>query len=271
MTVISSSNNTEKLEGVAKSSRRWPLSFFRDKREREAPHSVVREDFSSQSPCSQNFQLATRTVRGATSSQGAHCSFTVAARWLVELQPQQPAAGCAGPGPWRQAHRQPHRTSIEGTAHQLTVTINGTDDKAQIGGTATGVVTEETALHTGGQLTITDPDAGQDQFVAQPNAQGAHGSFTVQPDGSWSYSLNNQQPAVQGLAHGDQLTDSLTVTSIDGTAHQLTVTINGTDDKAQIGGTATGRSPRRRRFTPAVSSPSPIPTPVRISSWRSLM
>ncbi|WP_203416200.1 VCBS domain-containing protein, partial [Pseudovibrio axinellae] len=83
-------------------------------------------------------------------------------------------------------------------------------------------------------------DAGQNQFVGQSAAQGAHGSFTVQPDGSWSYALDNQQPAVQGLKSGDQLTDSLTVTSIDGTTHQLTVTINGTDDKAQIGGTATG-------------------------------
>ncbi|WP_153039326.1 VCBS domain-containing protein, partial [Pseudovibrio axinellae] len=59
-------------------------------------------------------------------------------------------------------------------------------------------------------------------------------------DGSWSYALDNQQPAVQGLKSGDQLTDSLTVTSIDGTSHKLTITINGTDDKAQIGGVDTG-------------------------------
>ncbi|WP_203416198.1 VCBS domain-containing protein, partial [Pseudovibrio axinellae] len=91
-----------------------------------------------------------------------------------------------------------------------------------------------------GQLSIVDPDAGQNQFVPQSHASAAHGTFTVQPDGSWSYALDNQQPAVQGLKSGDQLTDSLTVTSVDGTSHKLTITIHGTDDKAQIGGTATG-------------------------------
>nr|WP_280142305.1 VCBS domain-containing protein [Pseudovibrio axinellae] len=177
---------------------------------------------------------------GQSAAQGAHGSFTVQpdGSWSYALDNQQPAVQGLKSGD--QLTDSLTVTSVDGTTHKLTITINGTDDKAQIGGTATGTVTEETALTTGGQLTVTDPDAGEAQFVGQSAAQGAHGTFTVQPDGSWSYALDNQQPAVQGLKSGDQLTDSLTVTSVDGTSHKLTITIHGTDDKAQIGGTATG-------------------------------
>ncbi|WP_299355778.1 VCBS domain-containing protein, partial [uncultured Shimia sp.] len=130
--------------------------------------------------------------------------------------------------------------SVDGTSHQLVVNVMGTDDKATIAGTAVGAVTEDKLTSTGGKLDVTDPDAGQDQFVPQTGAAGAHGSFTVQPDGTWSYALDNGQPAVQALKTGDQITDTLTVSTIDGTTKQITVTINGTDDKATIAGTAVG-------------------------------
>uniref|UniRef100_UPI002637A6A2 VCBS domain-containing protein n=1 Tax=uncultured Shimia sp. TaxID=573152 RepID=UPI002637A6A2 len=131
-------------------------------------------------------------------------------------------------------------STVDGTTKQITVTINGTDDKAAISGTAVGAVTEDKLASTGGKLDVTDPDAGQAGFVPQTGAAGAHGSFTVQPDGTWSYTLDNGQPAVQALKTGDQITDTLTVSTVDGTTKQITVTINGTDDKAIIGGVDTG-------------------------------
>ncbi len=130
--------------------------------------------------------------------------------------------------------------SVDGTSHQLVVNVMGTDDKAAISGTAVGAVTEDKLTSTGGKLDVTDPDAGQASFVPQTGAAGAHGSFTVQPDGTWSYTLDNGQPAVQALKTGEQLTDTLTVSTVDGTTKQITVTINGTDDKAIIGGVDTG-------------------------------
>ncbi|WP_255253635.1 VCBS domain-containing protein [Pelagimonas varians] len=131
-------------------------------------------------------------------------------------------------------------STVDGTTKQITVTINGTDDKAAIAGTAVGAVTEDKLTAAGGKLDITDPDAGQARFVPQTGAAGAHGSFTVQPDGTWSYALDNGQPAVQALKTGDQITDTLTVSTVDGTTKQITVTINGTDDKAVISGVSTG-------------------------------
>ena len=46
--------------------------------------------------------------------------------------------------------------------------------------------------------------------------------------------------AVQALNVGGTLTDTFSVTTVDGTAQTVTVTINGTNDAAVISGTSTG-------------------------------
>ena len=124
--------------------------------------------------------------------------------------------------------------SVDGTQHTITVTINGRDDGAVIGGVDTAAVSEDTHVNAGhldtsGQLTITDADAGQAQFIAQTSAAG-YGEFAIDTSGHWSYSADNTQSAVQQLKTGESLTDSLTVTSADGTTHTVTVTIQGTND-----------------------------------------
>ncbi|WP_165821534.1 VCBS domain-containing protein [Falsiruegeria mediterranea] len=175
-----------------------------------------------------------------TGAAGAHGSFTVQpdGTWSYTLDNGQPAVQALKTGD--QITDTLTVSTVDGTTKQITVTINGTDDKAAISGTAVGAVTEDKLTATGGKLDVTDPDAGQASFVPQTGAAGAHGSFTVQPDGTWSYTLDNGQPAVQALKTGDQITDTLTVSTVDGTTKQITVTINGTDDKAAISGTAVG-------------------------------
>src|SRR5207302_1463568 len=60
-------------------------------------------------------------------------------------------------------------------------------------------------------------------------------------DGSWTYTANNSQTAIEQLAAGQSLTDSFTAVSSDGTKSQLvTVTIFGTNDVPVIGGVSTG-------------------------------
>ena len=58
--------------------------------------------------------------------------------------------------------------------------------------------------------------------------------------GVWTYTLNDANSAVQALNVGDKLTDTFTVTTIDGTPQVVTVTINGTNDAAVISGATTG-------------------------------
>ncbi|WP_175558056.1 VCBS domain-containing protein [Roseibium suaedae] len=177
-----------------------------------------------------------------TGVAGAHGLFTVHpdGTWSYQLDNSQPAVQALTSGGGQLTDTLTVST-LDGTTQQITVTINGTDDGAKIGGTAVGTVTEDRLLTTGGKLDVTDPDAGQAQFVPQTGVAGAHGLFTVHPDGTWSYQLDNSQPAVQALTSGGgQLTDTLTVSTLDGTTQQITVTINGTDDGAKIGGTAVG-------------------------------
>ncbi|MCL1047991.1 VCBS domain-containing protein, partial [Shewanella electrodiphila] len=135
--------------------------------------------------------------------------------------------------------------SVDGTEQKISVTINGTDDKAVIGGTSSAQLTEDKDVHQGqlhvdGALTVTDVDNGQNQFQATVQ-QGQFGSLSLNELGHWTYTADNSQQAIQGLKTGESLTDTLVVHSVDGTEQKVTVTINGTDDKAVIGGTSSAQ------------------------------
>lgn len=138
-------------------------------------------------------------------------------------------------------------TTIDGTPQVVTVTINGTNDAAVISGATTGSVTEDGGTKCDpptatGTLTATDVDnASGFTAVNCPTASDAgYGTFTMTADGVWTYKLDNSNCAVQALNVGDKLTDTFKVTSLDGTAQLVTVTINGTNDAAIICGTKDG-------------------------------
>ena len=139
-------------------------------------------------------------------------------------------------------------TSIGGTPQLITITINGSNDAAIISGTATGTVTEAACGEHGtptatGRLTDTDVDNTPDSFtpVTSPKVSDhGYGSFQMTADGVWTYTLDNANCAVQALNVRDTLTDTFTVTTIDGTAQVVTITIRGTNDPAIIRGCTTG-------------------------------
>ena len=94
-----------------------------------------------------------------------------------------------------------------------------------------------------GTLTDTDVDNPANTFtaVSSPTAStDGYGTFTMTAAGVWTYTLNDANGAVQALNVGDTLTDSFTVTTIDGTPQVVTITIDGTNDAAVISGTTTG-------------------------------
>ncbi|MFA0575439.1 VCBS domain-containing protein, partial [Vibrio splendidus] len=129
--------------------------------------------------------------------------------------------------------------SADGTPHQITITVNGTNDKAIIGGTNSGAVTEESQLQTSGTLTVTDVDTGEAHF-SNTDIAGTLGTLHLTDNGTWTYDLDNTNPQVQALGKGATATDTITVNSADGTPHQITITVNGTNDTAVIGGTSAG-------------------------------
>ena len=134
-------------------------------------------------------------------------------------------------------------TSEDGTDTQvITVTITGTNDVPLITGATSGGVSEDDTTSTGGTLTVNDTDTGQSalQAVTDGVGDGQHGTFAVQSNGVWTYALNNGDTAVQALAEGATLTDTLIVLSADGTPSAITVTITGTNDVPVITGDTTG-------------------------------
>lgn len=139
-------------------------------------------------------------------------------------------------------------------AEPFTIAINGTNDAAVISGTISGTATEAGAsviaarsalstLSASGTLTSTDVDDAPNTFTAvgtpTPGTHG-YGTFTMTEGGVWTYTVDDANPAVQALNVGDTLTDSFTVTTIDGTATTVTILIKGANDAAIISGTTTG-------------------------------
>ncbi|WP_417069543.1 retention module-containing protein [Niveibacterium terrae] len=131
--------------------------------------------------------------------------------------------------------------SADGTPSTITVEIAGTNNAAVITGSDAGSVKEDTTTLASGTLSVTDADAGEASFQVQTNAAGAHGTFSIDAAGHWTYTLNSADPAVQALGEGQSLpNETFTVKSLDGTEHTVTVAITGTNDIASITGSAAG-------------------------------
>ncbi|MEZ8699523.1 VCBS domain-containing protein, partial [Vibrio lentus] len=121
----------------------------------------------------------------------------------------------------------------DGTPQTIEMTIGGNDDNAIVSGVDAGSVTEDQTTQVHGQLTVTDSDLGQDHFQASL-LTGQFGTLVLSKDGTWTYNLDNGNPAVQALGQGSTATDTITVHSADGTPHQITIAVNGTNDNPVV-------------------------------------
>ena len=129
-------------------------------------------------------------------------------------------------------------TSLDGTATEtISVTVAGVDDAATFSGADSGAVAEDGTLVANGKLTVDDVDRGEAAFAAVVSAlKGAYGDFTFEAtSGDWTYTLNNNK--AQGLKSSDTVTESLTVESLDGTRHEIEVTVQGADEAPPAGTT----------------------------------
>ncbi|MDF0497754.1 VCBS domain-containing protein [Bradyrhizobium yuanmingense] len=152
-------------------------------------------------------------------------------------------------------------TTLDGTAQVVTITIHGSNDAAVISGTTAGSVTEAGGVanttpgapSATGTLVAADVDNASNTFttVSSPKAStGGYGTYTITAAGAWTYMLDNASGAVQALNVGDALTDSFTVTTLDGTPQVVTITIHGSNDAALISGTTTGSVTEAGTFSP---------------------
>jgi VCBS repeat-containing protein len=133
---------------------------------------------------------------------------------------------------------------------RVTIDIEGVNDAATISGDNTGAAVEAGGVGNAiagtptdsGDLDVADLDAGEAVFqaVAPASLTGTYGDFTFdETTGEWTYTLDNDRAATQALNVGDAASDSLVVTSLDGTdTETITVNITGANDAAVITGTA---------------------------------
>ncbi|CAN4267737.1 VCBS repeat [Methylophilaceae bacterium] len=131
--------------------------------------------------------------------------------------------------------------SVDGTSHDITITITGTNDVPSFSaglGSDLGAVTEDitysttTDLRTTGKLTVTDADgtaqSAIDTVITPVASNGALGSLSINAAGEWIYTVDNS--LVQYLDAAETKQEVFTVKSVDGTSHDITITITGTDD-----------------------------------------
>ncbi|MGR5308000.1 VCBS domain-containing protein, partial [Vibrio mediterranei] len=126
------------------------------------------------------------------------------------------------------------------TSQNIQIVIGGSDDNAVISGIDSGAVVEDLhvkngSIKTQGDLTIVDTDIGEAHFASQVLV-GQFGSLNIDANGHWSYEANNLQAAVQQLGKGDELHETFTVASVDGTTHEIKIEIDGVNDLPVMAG-----------------------------------
>ena len=139
--------------------------------------------------------------------------------------------------------------TTDGTSQVVTITINGTNDAPVISGDTTGAVVEAGGVDNGtpgtplatGDLSYSDVDNPNDLWVpVDTPLRSQFGTYTLTAAGVWTYTLDNDNPAVQARNDGQTLTDTFAVFTVGGTEQLVTITINGANDAADVTGPVTG-------------------------------
>jgi len=84
-------------------------------------------------------------------------------------------------------------------------------------------------------VTVIDPDPGEDLLVEQTATATQYGTFSILPSGTWEYTLDTADPTIAALVQGDRITDTIQISSVDGTTADLVITINGVGGAAPTG------------------------------------
>jgi VCBS repeat-containing protein len=138
------------------------------------------------------------------------------------------------------AGNQAPQPPVESSGATLTVTIHGHTDTV-IANADTNDVTEDDPTNTAtGNVLANDTGTGLTVTAVSGSAAnvstdvpGTFGTFHIASDGSYTYTLDNNNATVNALAAGQTLTDSIAYSATDGTetsSSTLTITIHGHTD-----------------------------------------
>ncbi|MER2490728.1 chondroitinase-B domain-containing protein [Catenovulum sediminis] len=92
-----------------------------------------------------------------------------------------------------------------------------------------------------GSLYVTDDDEGEAYFKELNAELTTYGHFSISKQGSWTYTLDTSHPDISTLdSKTDSIIDTITVTSADGSSHQIMITIVGVDKPTNIPASISG-------------------------------
>ncbi len=125
----------------------------------------------------------------------------------------------------------------------ISINVQGANDAPVIDATVydNTEVTEDDVLTATGVINVTEIDTNDTlSFVVLGTDTSGFGTLTVNPNGTWSYALNNDSELVQSLNTGDVRTDTFNVAVTDPSGARdtttISITINGADDVNPDGG-----------------------------------
>ncbi|NMY52660.1 retention module-containing protein [Pseudomonas sp. WS 5011] len=125
----------------------------------------------------------------------------------------------------------------DGDPDTATLTITVTDG-VPLAVNDSASMTENTDTVSGSVITNDTVGTDEPGSVSFVNTTGTYGNLVYNPNGGWTYDLNNASPVVQALGDGQHLTEvfNYTLSDSDGDTSPatLTITINGVDDLVSI-------------------------------------
>jgi len=121
-------------------------------------------------------------------------------------------------------------------AMAFALTACGSDDEKQeqentpalFAGVNTATI-DATLSSVADTVTVTDNDDAEASIVSQSDLATTYGTFSIAENGAWTYQLDTSNSSVSSLAPGETLTDTITITSLDGTTSNIVITISGVD------------------------------------------
>ncbi|UUO25111.1 hypothetical protein FGD67_19285 [Colwellia sp. M166] len=130
-------------------------------------------------------------------------------------------------------------SDLDGYTETLTSAATGVIAPASANTPATfsGDLTAAIANNVSGAITgtvvVSDDDANENAMEAQANLTTTFGTFSVLATGEWTYTLDTANTTVASLVNAnDIVTDTVAISSVDGTAAEVVYTISGAEDVA---------------------------------------
>jgi VCBS repeat-containing protein/parallel beta-helix repeat protein len=115
----------------------------------------------------------------------------------------------------------------EETENAEDIPTDETDGGVVVSGDTNGSVTEDGPLTTSGNLVVED-DGVESGFLAG-NQSGAHGEFSIDTEGNWTY-VASDSAQIQALNSGQKIIETFAVKTENGVDTQVQVVINGKDE-----------------------------------------